>query len=113
MVDLGFRSVRGRLNPQNPVFAGGWTVSFTPSDFCVRETGFAIYHMALKGPSGSTFEMWLDDTFYSAALGEINDNDLNQVISVDSGNVLNFHWNTAAGVAPYVTVHLRTLGRPL
>lgn len=104
---LGNRTGNGYLDPGNKVTAGGWTVKFDPAALSVP-SGAECYHIALTGPIGSRFQVWIDETFYSASSrGDLNDWDPNQPMTIDSGKTIFFYWNTALGAVPKVTIFLR------
>lgn len=100
---LGARSVTGAHDPANPLGNGFWTASFTPQVLGWMEQS-EIYHMAVSGPPGSLFQLWLDTTFYDVARGDINSWDPSQPLAYTPGQTVNFYWNTASGVAPRATV---------
>jgi len=105
--DLGSRRASGALSADNKVLAGGWVVEFNPAVLGVPGI-CECYHIAIRGPSGSYFEIWLDDTFYSiAARGDKNDWDPNQPMTIRPGQTIYFYWSVAAGAAPRVTIFLR------
>jgi hypothetical protein len=105
--NLGDRQATGFLNPNNPNVAGAWTVAFDPEVLSLPSE-FEVWHIALKGPSGSALQVYIDTTFFSNVVrGDINDWDPAQVLGVASGRTLFFHWNTATGSAPLVTIFCR------
>lgn len=101
---LGFRKQTGRLDPQNRVTAGAWTVTFTPETMSIPED-YEIRHIALHGPGG-TFEVWIDDAFYSAAIrGDLNEYDPKNAMPIRRGQTIYFYWDIATGTAPEVLVY--------
>lgn len=106
-MDLGGRRTEGKLNADNPVVAGGWTVAFTPDIVQIR-VPYEVYHAAVRGPSGSALEVWIDDMFYSAAArGDRNEWDPAQPMVVAPGKTVYFHYNTSAGNPPKVSIFCR------
>lgn len=106
-MNLGPRTAMGKTDPQNPLFAGGWTVAFPPADLGIR-VPFEVYHAALAGPAASNFQVFLDGTFYSyAPRGDINEWDPTQAMHVSPGQTINFYWNVNTGTAPKVTIFCR------
>ncbi len=108
---LGNRSKAGFADPDNPLGAGNWTVTFTPQDVA-WPGAFDIYHMAVKGPASSQFQVYLDTVFYDYAVrGDINSWDPNQFMFVMSGQTIYFYWNVATGNAPTVTIFAQEPGQ--
>lgn len=107
MGDLGRRAKTGATDANNPVTAGGWTVKFQPADLAVRVPA-EVYHMAVKGPAPSTFQVFVNDIFYgNVARGDINDWDPTQPLRFTPGDTIFFYYNTAATPAPTVSIFLR------
>lgn len=105
---LGHRTESGSLDSNNKVFAGGWTVSFTP-DIIASPDPCECYHIALRGPSASYLEVWLDETFYSnVARGDKNDFDAVQPIRITPGTTMFFYWSIDGSTRPTVSIFLRT-----
>jgi len=104
---LGKRTMTGFKDTQNPVIAGGWTVKFSPDVLAVKVVA-EVYHIAVKGPAPSTFQIYIDTTFYSnVARGDINDYDPSKPLPFSPGDTIYFYYNTAAGSAPIVTLFLQ------
>lgn len=107
MGNLGSRQVTGAVDPTNPVTAGGWTCAFTPSVLNILQQ-FEVYHIAVKGPVGSTFQVFQDTTFYDAvSRGDLNSWDPSQPMLVQPGRTLYFYYDTATSPAPLVTIYCR------
>lgn len=107
MSDLGPRSKRGAPDSTNILGAGFWTVKFEPRDIAIN-TAFEVYHIALKGPTGSRLQVYIDTLFYSNVVrGDINDWDPNQTLHMRPGQTLYFYWDTASGTTPNVTIYCR------
>lgn len=93
---LGQLTQKGVVDPTNPVLAGGWTVKFTPAEIGIRVKS-EVYHIAVKGPTGSRFEVFIDTTFYdNVKRGDINSWDPSQPMPVDPGATIYFYYNSAA-----------------
>jgi hypothetical protein len=104
---LGQRSQFGKVDPGNPVFAGGWTVTFMPADHGIR-VEFEVYHIAVRGPAGSNFEVWQDSTFYdSVSRGGINSWDPSQPMLCEPATTIYFYYSTAANPRPTVSIFCR------
>lgn len=106
---LGKLTHSGRLTADNPVLAGGWAISFTPADIGIRIPS-EVYHIAIKGPAGSQFEVWIDTTFYDVVKrGDVNSWDPNQPMFLDPGATIFFYFNTAAAgvTAPKASLFFR------
>lgn len=109
MSGLGKLTQKGVTNPENPVFPGGWTVSFKTDQ--TPRVEFEVYHAAVKGPASSTFEVWIDDTFYDNVVrGDINSFDPTQPMLIRPGDSFFFHYSTNAGAAPKATAFFREPG---
>jgi hypothetical protein len=103
---LGKRTKVGKADTSNPVLAGGWTVKFEPGD--LPRVVAEVYHGAVKGPAGSTFQIYLNDTFYgNVRHGDVNDWDPVQCLHVEPGDTVFFYYNTAGTPAPTVSIFLR------
>lgn len=104
---LGNRQGVGKLNPTNPYTAGGWTVTFDPGTLSLP-VEFEVWHISISGPTASSMRVYIDTVFFSnVARGDINDWDPSQVLRVQAGQTLYFHWNTATGSAPLTTIFCR------
>lgn len=104
---LGPREATGKLNASNPYLAGGWTVAFDPGVLGLP-IEFEVWHIAINGPVASSMKVYLNTVFFSNVLrGDVNDWDPSQVLRVQAGQTLFFHWNTATGSAPNVTIFCR------
>ncbi len=104
---LGKLGMAGKLNPQNPVLAGGWTIAYRPGDIGIRVDA-EVYHIAIRGPAPSKFQVFIDDVFYdNVARGDINSWDPNNGMFVRPGDTIFFHYNTLATPAPFATCYFR------
>jgi hypothetical protein len=104
---LGKLTKRGVLNAENPVLAGGWTIAFDPASIGIKVES-EIYHIAIKGPRGSTFEVYHGTTFYdNVARGDINSWDPSQPMWIQPGTTVFFHYSLSTGTAPTATCYFR------
>lgn len=93
----------------NPFGNGFWAVTFTPAIFAVAAGDFEIYHMTLRGPSNSQFQVYINSTFYSTSVrGDLNEWDPNQPLYMLGGQNLIFYWNSVGTPNPKVQVWCRT-----
>lgn len=107
MSDLGNRQATGVLDPTNPYVAGAWTVAFTPRVLSIFDA-FEVYHISVNGPSGSSFKIFLDTTFYdNVQVGDINAWDPSQPMFVRPGRTIFFYYNVTTAPAPLVTIFCR------
>lgn len=107
MANLGNRQAAGVLDPSNPVTAGAWTVQFTPQVLNIQQH-FEVYHIAVRGPLGSTFQIFQDTTFYDAvARGDLNSWDPSQPMHVQPGRTIYFYYSVTTSPAPQVTIYCR------
>jgi hypothetical protein len=107
VANLGSRQVTGAVDPSNPVLVGGWTAAFTPQVLNISQQ-FEVYHIAVKGPIGSSFQVYQDTTFYDAvARGDLNSWDPSQPMLVQAGRTIYFYYNSAVAPAPLVTIYCR------
>jgi hypothetical protein len=101
---LGARSATGKQDLDNPLGRGFWTCAMTPA-VLGWQVQSEIYHMAVTGPPGSSFHIYLDTTFYDAvARGDLNSWDPAQPMAITPGQTVFFYWNTGAGPAPRASV---------
>lgn len=106
MASLGKLTLSGSLNPNNPVTAGAWTITFSRSQ--TPRIHFEVWHAAIKGPANSTFQVFLDDTFFDNVVrGDINSFDPAQPMIVGPDTDILFHWSVATGTAPTGTLFFR------
>ena len=105
--NFGGRTRNGVLSTDNPVLTGGWVVTFDPA-FIAIQVESEVYHIAVSGPAGSSFEMWLDTTFYSSvSQGRRTDWDPAQPMRVRPGSTIYFYFNSTDTPAPKVSVFFR------
>lgn len=110
MGDLGHRDGTGVIgtDASSPFGVGKWNVIFDPQDLAVSTGDFEVYHIALKGPTGSQFQVYIDRTFYDANNhGDLNSWDPNQPMGVKGGQTIYFYFNSSATPAPAITIYLR------
>lgn len=98
-------AVAGRLDPDNRFVPGAYTVRVGPQQMGLQSIGnFECYHIAVAGPPGSTFQVYVGNDFYDyVANGDINSWDPSQPMKLTWGNTVYFYWSVAAG-APIPTV---------
>ena len=107
MVNLGSREATGKLDPNNPVTPGAWTVAFTPQILNIGQH-FEVYHIAVKGPTASTFQVYQDTSFYDAVpRGDLNSWDPSQPMHVQPGRTLYFYFNVTTPPAPVISIYCR------
>lgn len=103
---LGNRSKQGVKDPANVFGPGNWTVTFSPSDLALVHA--QVHHIAISGPAGSSFQVFIDTTFYDyVARGDINSWDPSQTMPLQPGSSLYFYWNSNINPAPKVTLYLQ------
>lgn len=115
MPTLGFRSATVAIDNSglNPYGNGLWVGQIPPKTWAVGADKFEVYHMSLRGPAGSTLEVWIDSDFYDTTpRGDLNSWDPKQPLTMTGGQTLYFFWNSNAApansAAPVVTVWIRT-----
>jgi hypothetical protein len=110
--DLGYRQVFGEISNDdtNPYGNGFYCARFTPQILAFGYNEFEVYHISLRGPSGSTLDLYVNTTFYDTTpRGDINSWDGNNPIHMFGGQTLNFYWSAGGTTPPQVTVWCRTL----
>jgi hypothetical protein len=108
--DLGHRDAQGAIDNSgiNPYGNGFYVATFDPKTLAVAANSFEVYHIALKGPAGSTVEVWVDQSFYETTpRGDINSWDPKQPLLMRGGQTLRFFWSMGGTPVPLVTVWLR------
>jgi hypothetical protein len=112
--DLGSRAaaVAKDSSSINPYGNGFWVGKIDGKIWGSVPPVFEVYHISLKGPTGSSLEVWIDQEFYSTTpRGDINEWDPKQAMIMRSGQVLYFFWNSSAapvsGTTPLVLVRIR------
>lgn len=110
----GFLGYRRSQNPalsnddRNPYGNGLWKVEFGPADLAFGSGDYEVYHIFLQGPSSSQFQMFINQTPYSASSrGDINEWDPNQPMRIIGGQSLIFYWNSAGTPNPLVVIACR------
>jgi hypothetical protein len=108
--ELGSRIARTAIDNtgRNPYGNGLWVGTVDPVIWVYGTNPFEIYHISVRGPVGSTLEVWIDQTFYSATpRGDINEYDPTHPIQMNGGQTLYFFWNVGGATSPLVTVWAR------
>lgn len=104
---MGFLGKLTKEGKPDPERAGAWTITFDPADIGIRVQS-EVYHMAIKGPAGSSFDVYLDDVFYDAvARGDKNSWDPAQPMHIQPGSTILFYFNRAGGTVPKATLFFR------
>jgi hypothetical protein len=99
--------VTGVVDPGNLYVPGGYTVKMGPQQMGVGAVGeFECYHIAIQGPAGSTFQVYVGTDFYDyVARGDINSWDPSQPMKLTSGSTVYFYWSVGTGTpVPVVTM---------
>jgi hypothetical protein len=98
-------------DPNNPLGAGNWTVTFAPDDMNAAGVPyFEVCHIVINGAPGSSFDVFIDvfqwDTNQN---GQANSWDPAVPLSLRPGQYLYFYWsdNAADNLPPSVTIWLR------
>lgn len=108
---LGSRDATGVLTTasslfMNPYGVGLWSAVFDPKLLAFSANLVQCYHIALKGPGGSSLQMYIDNTFYDLTppgTGDVNSWDPQHPLILRGGQSLVFHWNTSATPTPFVS----------
>jgi len=104
---LGKLTKTGVADNDNPLLVGGWTIRFDPADIGIRVPS-EVYHIAIKGPRGSSFDVYQDTTFYDTApRGDKNSWDPSQPMHVEPGTTILFYYDTKTVPAPKATLFFR------
>lgn len=108
--------VDGKLDPSNLYVPGAYTVKMGPQQMGVANGvgEFECYHIAIQGPAGSSFQIYIGNKFYDFVVnGDINSWDPSQPMKLVSGNTVYFYWNVSSGTpVPAVTMYFQT-ARPI
>lgn len=106
---LGTRMKQAVTNLPNPLGTGFYTIEFAPSDFQIRARTFVIKHISIRGPSGSSLELWIDNTFRDATpRGDLNSWDPAQPLPMKPGQSMFIYWNVGTGTRPQATLDCYT-----
>ncbi len=102
----------GTLTGNNLYVPGAYIVKVGPQQIGVAtgEGNFECYHIAIQGPAGSSFQIYIGDKFYDfVANGDINSWDPSQPMKLVAGNTVYFYWNVSSGTpVPTVTMYFQT-----
>jgi hypothetical protein len=107
---LGFRTAVMAIDNtgRNPYGNGFWVGTIDPKTWSLGANQFEVYHIAVRGPSGSTLELWVDTMFYSTTVrGDLNEWDPKQTLHMTGGQTLYFFWNLAGATTPLANVWIR------
>lgn len=107
-MDLGNRDAVGKLNPQNPVTAGGWTITLD-SAILPRDMDCEMFHAVANGPGGY-FMVYLDTVPYGLAQnGRINEYaPSGRAMPIKKGQTVYLHWSVTTGNAPHAWCWFQT-----
>jgi hypothetical protein len=98
-------TVEGVADKNNRYVPGAYTVTMGPQQMGVSLGEFQCYHITIKGPPGSSFQVYVGNKFYDFVTnGDINSWDPNQPMKLVGGNTVYFYWNTHTGMVPTVTM---------
>lgn len=104
--------IQGALDPYNFYSPGSYTVKVGPQQIGVAAGvgNFECYHIAIQGPPGSSFQIYIGDKFYDfVENGDINSWDPAQPMKLVAGNTVYFFWNVSSGEPiPTVTMYFQT-----
>ena len=106
--------VEGAPDPHNRYVAGAYTVKMGPQQLGVTLGEFECYHIAIQGPAGSNFQVYVGDNFYDfVPRGDINSWDPNQPMLLTQQSVVYFYWSVATGTpVPTVTMYFQEVSKP-
>lgn len=100
--------VSGKVDPSNRYIPGAYTVTVGPQQIGVAAGygNFECYHIAIQGPAGSTFQVYIGNDFYDfVPRGDINSWDPSQPMQLVSGQTVYFYWSVGTG-APIPIVQM-------
>lgn len=103
--------IEGIIDTRNRYTPGAYTVTMGPQQMGV--TGgigaFECHHIAIQGPPGSNFQVYVGDNFYDyVPRGDINSWDPNQPMQLSPQSVVYFYWNVNTGTPkPTVTMYFQ------
>lgn len=105
--------VSGVLTLANRYVAGGYVVKMGPQELGVTMGEFECYHIAIQGPAGSNFQVYLGDNFYDfVPRGDINSWDPNQPMLLSQQSVVYFYWSVGTGTpVPTVTMYFQEVSK--
>lgn len=97
-------------DPNNPLGAGNWTVTFHPDDMAVNVPYFEVCHIVINGAAGSSFQVFIDNVQWDTNQnGFSNSWDPAVPLPLRPGQWLYFYWSDQAsdGTPPTVVIWLR------
>ena len=93
---------------QNNLYVpGAYVVTMGPQQMGVSNGvgAFECYHIAIKGPVGSNFQVYVGNKFYDYVdRGDINSWDPANTMKLISGNTVYFYWSAKPPAAPVPVV---------
>jgi hypothetical protein len=102
--------ITGVADPSNLYVPGAFTVKVGPQQMGLGAVGeFECYHIAIAGPAGSNFQVYVGESFYDfVAHGDINSWDPSQPMKLTWGNTVYFYWSVGTGTpVPTVTMYFQ------
>jgi hypothetical protein len=101
---LGSAFAEGALDTTNRN-VGNYTVTFDNSVLSMNAEKFECYHIAIDGPFGSSFQIFIGNQFYdNVVVGWQNSWDPSQTMKLESGQVIYFFWSVGPPATPVPTV---------
>ena len=99
----------GVPDPKNLYVPGAYTVKLGPQQMGIFAGAFECYHIAIQGPPGSSFQIYIGNDFYDfVSRGDINSWDPSQTMKLVAGNTVYFYWNVTTGTpVPAVTMYFQ------
>jgi len=92
----------------NPWGNGFWVIEYTPYEINVGSGACEMYHLTVKGPTGSQLQVYVNQTFWEITnRGDINSWDSSNALYIPGGQSLLMYWDSAATPAPTATIWLR------
>lgn len=103
--------IEGVLDQGNLYVPGAYTVTMGPQQMGVSSGfgAFECYHIAIMGPAGSSFQIYVGNKFYDfIENGDINSWDPANPMKLIGGNTVYFYWNVSTGIPiPTVTMYFQ------
>lgn len=103
------QAIEGVPDSKNRYVPGAYTVTMGPQQLGVTMGQFQCYHIAIQGPAGSNFQVYIGGDFYDFVVrGDINSWDPNQPMQLTQQSVVYFYWNVGTGTpVPTVTMYFQ------
>lgn len=85
--------------------SGNYTVTFDNTVLAISLPEFECYHIAIDGPIGSSFQIYIGNKFYdNVEVGWRNSWDPSQTMKLQAGQNIYFFWNVGTSQTPVPTV---------